>query len=143
MIYLSSNAVMEKLSDTYPCRPISGKYAPAQALPMKTYVADLKVAKNLARRRRRRCDDDAPVSSLRVRHLRVLAHVRTLTMTSVLPDPAGIAEARTLGGNPQHNGAPRFIGLPYTLSRLGTAHVERWGGRNWTREKPGPTGINS
>ena len=112
---------------------------------MKTYVADLKVTENLARRRRRRRgDEEAPSAELvREQHLRVLAHVRTLTMTSVLPDPAGIAEARTLGGIPQHNGALRFIGLPYTLSRLGTAHAERWGGRNWTREKPGPTGINS
>ena len=112
---------------------------------MKTYVADLKVAENLARRRRRRRgDEEAPSAELvREQHLRVLAHVRTLTMTSVLPDPAGIAEARTLGGIPQHNDALWFLGLPYTLSRLGTAHAERWGGRNWTREKPGPTEINS
>ena len=60
-------------------------------------------------------------------------------MTSVLPDPAGIAEARTLGGNPQHNGALRFRGLPYALSRLGTVHVERWGGRSQPREKPRST----
>ena len=127
----------------YPRRPMSGKYAPAQALPMKTYVADLKVAKNLAQRRRRRRDGDAPVPSLSVRHLRVLAHIRTLTMTSGLPDPAEIAEARTLGGIPQHNGALRFIGLLYTQSRRGTVYVERWGGWKWTREKPRPTGINS
>ena len=53
---------------------------------------------------------------------------RTLTMTSVLPDPAGIAEARILGGNPHHNGELWFIGLPYMMCRLGTTHAERWGG---------------
>ena len=37
---------------------------------------------------------------MRERHLRVLAHVRTLTMTPGLPDPAGIAEARTFGWKP-------------------------------------------
>ena len=76
---------------------------------------------------------------MRERHLRVLAHVRTLTMTSMLPDPAGIAEARTLDGNPQHNGALRSRDLPYALSKLGTAHVGRWGGQSGPREKPRST----
>ena len=76
---------------------------------------------------------------MRERHLRVLAHVQTLAMTPGLPDPAGIAEARTLAGNPQHNGALQFRGLPYALSRLGTAHVGRWGGRSQPREKPRST----
>ena len=60
-------------------------------------------------------------------------------MTPGLPDLAGIAEAKTLGGNPQHNGALRFRGLPYTLSKLGTAHVGRWGGWSRPREKPRST----
>ena len=57
-------------------------------------------------------------------------------MTSGLPDPAGIAEARTLGGIPQRNGALRFIGLPYAQPRRGAEHTERWGGWKWTRERP-------
>ena len=60
-------------------------------------------------------------------------------MTPGLPDPAGIAEARTLGGNLQHNGALRFRDLMYALSRLGTAHIGRWGGRSQPREKPRST----
>ena len=94
---------------------------------MKTYVADLKVAENLARRRRRRRDDEeAPSAELvREQHLRVLAHIRTLTMTSGLPDPAEIVEARTSGGIPQHNDVLRYIGLMYTQSKHGTAYAER------------------
>ena len=60
-------------------------------------------------------------------------------MTPGLPDPAGIEEARTLGGNTQHNGALWFRGLPYTVSKLGTTHVGKWGGRSRPREKPRST----
>ena len=100
---------------------------------MKTYVADLQIAKN------------STMTNPECRNRERAAPPSTRTRTN-LDDDSRVPRSSQNSGSENfwvetrsttvHHG---FRGLPYTLSKLGTAHIGRWGGGNRPREEPRST----